>query len=87
MFPLKGVDASKVEDKHFTRDRKSKSADRKLFSEGKPTAVNADLRKAAKTIDDGLTKNIKDAKNPMLIKYMAARFSLTKNDRPHAMKF
>ena len=84
---LKGVDASKVTDKHFTRDVKARAADHKLFQEGKKAVVNAERRAAHKAVDDALIKNIKDKKNPMLAKYMAARFSLTKNDRPHAMKF
>jgi large subunit ribosomal protein L6e len=84
---LAGVNADKITDKHFTRDNKAKTADHKLFQDGKKAVVNAERRAAHKAVDDALIKNIKDKKNPMLAKYMAARFSLTKNDRPHAMKF
>ena len=84
---LKGVDVSKVTDKQFVRDNKQKKADTKLFAEGKRAVVDSARRAQHKAIDDALIKNIKDKKNPLLAKYMAARFSLTKNDRPHAMKF
>ena len=84
---LAGVDVSKISDKDFTRDKKAKNADRKLFEEGKKSVVNTARRAASKAVNDALIKNIKDKKNPLLAKYMAARFSLTKNDRPHAMRF
>merc|ERR1712166_1683615 len=84
---IAGVDVSKITDKDFVRSKKDKKDDEKLFSEGKKAVVNDACRKAAKAVDAALIKNIKDKKNPMLAKYMAARFSLTKNDRPHAMKF
>jgi hypothetical protein len=32
-------------------------------------------------------KNIKDSKDAVLKKYLNARFSLSLNDKPHAMKF
>jgi hypothetical protein len=32
-------------------------------------------------------KNIKDSKEPLLRKYLGARFSLTNNDKPHEMHF
>ena len=84
---LAGVNVDKITDKDFTRDTKSRKADHKLFQEGKKKVMNA-ARKALHTaVDDALIKNIKDKKQPLMAKYMAARFSLTKNDRPHAMKF
>ena len=84
-----GVDVSKVEDALFTRDNKTKKADAKALSaEGaKKKAVNAERASLQKSVDAALIKNIKDTKNPLLGKYIAARFSLTKNDKPHAMRF
>ena len=32
-------------------------------------------------------RGVKDDKTKILAKYMSARFSLTKNDKPHAMRF
>ena len=84
---LAGVSSDKITDKHFTRDSKAKQVDNKLFQEGKKAVVNVERKAVHKAVDDALIKNIKDKKQPMLAKYMAARFSLTKNDRPHAMKF
>ena len=84
---IKGADVSKVSDKWFERDNKAKKADHKLFKEAKQAVVNVERMKVNKEVNAALTKNIKDKKNPLLAKYMAARFSLTKNDRPHAMKF
>ena len=84
-----GFDVSKVEDALFTRDNKTKKADAKaFFAEGaKKKAVNAERASLQKSVDAALIKNIKDTKNPLLGKYIAARFSLTKNDKPHAMRF
>lgn len=86
---LKGVDASKITDKMMTRDNKQKKEDHKIFSKegAKKKIASAESKALQKAIDAALIKNIKDSKQPLLAKYMAARFSLTKNDRPHAMKF
>jgi large subunit ribosomal protein L6e len=87
---LKGVDASKISDKTFTRDKKAKAADAKhFFAEGaKKKILNADRVANQKAVDGAILANIKaDKKSPLLKKYLSARFSLTKNDRPHAMKF
>ena len=84
---LAGVNVDKVSDKDFLRDKKSRAADHKLFQEGKKKSLNASRKASQKAIDDALIKNIKDKKQPLMAKYMAARFSLTKNDKPHAMKF
>jgi large subunit ribosomal protein L6e len=84
-----GVDVSKVEDKLFTRDNKTVKADAKaFFAEGaKKKVIHAERTVLQKAVDAALMKNIKDAKNPILNKYLGARFSLTKNDKPHAMRF
>ena len=84
-----GVDVSKVDDKMFVRDNKTKKADAKaFFAEGmKKKLVHAERAALQKVVDAALIKNIKDDKNPIMQKYLAARFSLTKNDKPHAMKF
>jgi large subunit ribosomal protein L6e len=73
----------------FTRDNKTKKADAKaFFAEGaKKKSVSADRSAAQKSVDGALIKNIKDSKDPIIKKYLGARFSLTKNDKPHAMRF
>jgi large subunit ribosomal protein L6e len=84
-----GVDVSKITDKTFTRDNRTKKADEKaFFAEGaKKKVVSAERLASQKAVDAALIKNIKDSKNPVLAKYLSARFSLTKNDKPHAMRF
>lgn len=86
-----GVDVKAVTDKTFTRDNKTKKADAKaFFAEGaKKKTVSAERVKLQKSVDEALIKSLKaDKANHALIKqYLHARFSLTKNDKPHAMKF
>lgn len=84
-----GVDVSKVSDKTFTRDNKTKKADAAaFFAEGAAKkVVTAERLALQKAVDGALIKNIKADKNTLLAKYIGARFSLTKNDKPHAMRF
>lgn len=80
-----GVDVKKVTDKTFAcKDRKS---GRDFFNEkdAKKT-VSADRVALQKSVDDAIIKNLKAAKTP-LRQYLNARFSLSKNDKPHAMVF
>ena len=87
---IKGVDISKISDKTFARDNKTKAADAKaFFAEGaKKKVVHAERVAHQKSVDSAIIANIKaDKKNPLLKKYLHARFSLSKNDKPHAMKF
>ncbi len=87
---LAGVDVSGVSDKTFTRDNKTKKADAKaFFAEGasKKKTPSADRVKLQKDVDGALIKNIKGDKTPLLKQYLSARFSLTKNDKPHALRF
>ena len=42
---------------------------------------------AQKSIDTAILASIKASKEPLLRKYLNARFSLTNNDKPHEMKF
>lgn len=83
---LKGVDASSISDETFAKEASAKrSRSQKFFAEDAPKATTSDARKALqKKVDDALTKNIKDK---MVTKYLAARFSLTRSDAPHAMRF
>lgn len=87
---IKGADVSKVSDKTFTRDSKTKNADAKtFFAEGaKKKVLNAERVATQKAVDGAIMTNMKaDKKNPLIKKYLHARFSLSKNDKPHAMKF
>ena len=86
---IAGVDVSAVSDKTFTRDNKTKKADAKaFFAEGaKKKTVSADRVALQKSVDGALIKNIKGDKTPLLKQYWGARFSLSRNDKPHAMHF
>ena len=81
-----GLDLTKVDDKMFAREQRKKGykSASKFFAEDKAKSTVSEPRKAAQVAVDGaLAKNIK----PEMKKYLHARFSLTANDKPHAMKF
>ena len=85
-MPLNGVDASKINDAFFAREarRKGYKSARKFFAEEKPkSGASAERVAAQKAVDGAMNKNIKAD----MTKYLHARFSLTVNDKPHAMKF
>jgi len=81
-----GVDVSKVDDALF-KDKSAKSKGRDIFNENQKKTVAPERAAAQKAVDEALTKNIKADKTPFLREYLRARFSLTRNDRIHAMKF
>ena len=83
---IKGADVSKVTDATF-KDKAAKSKGRDIFKENEKKAIAPERAALQKKIDDALIKNIKADKTPSLADYMRARFSLTKNDKVHAMKF
>ena len=84
-----GVDVSKIDDALFAREdsEDSKEDMEKLFASGesKPTYTSAIRKSTQTTVDTALTKNIE--KVEMLSAYMKAKFSLSKGDLPHLMKF
>ena len=82
----KGADVSKVTDATF-KDKSAKSKGRDIFNENQKKTVSADRAALQKSIDDALLKNLKADKTPLLREYLRARFSLSKNDKVHAMKF
>mmetsp|Transcript_23731 Transcript_23731/g.32324 ORF Transcript_23731/g.32324 Transcript_23731/m.32324 type:complete len:177 (-) Transcript_23731:329-859(-) len=87
---VKGVDVAKVNDAVFTRSKVEKKSDAaKFFAEGaKKKEVSKERLALQAAVDKALIANIKaDKKNPLMKEYLHARFSLTKHDKPHAMKF
>jgi large subunit ribosomal protein L6e len=76
--PTAGVDVSKIDDAFFAREAKTDEA---------PTAtVTSAPRKAAQDkVDAALKANID--KVDKLSAYLSARFTLSKADKPHTMKF
>ena len=84
---LNGVDAASITDETFAKEARAKrTRSHRFFKEDAPKQnATSDARKTLqKKVDDALTKNIKDK---FVTKYLAARFSLTRNDAPHAMRF
>mmetsp|Transcript_21190 Transcript_21190/g.30644 ORF Transcript_21190/g.30644 Transcript_21190/m.30644 type:complete len:195 (+) Transcript_21190:46-630(+) len=78
--PVDGVDVSKIDDDFFAREERPEGE-----VEGRGT-VTSDARKAAqKAVDDKLLANVN--KIDMLPAYLQAKFSLSTNDKPHAMRF
>merc|ERR1711935_30571 len=80
------VDVSKVDDSFFGKSGKSsaKKSGEEFFKEGEKKHEVSDAKKEAqKKVDTPLLKVIGDD----MKSYLAARFTLTKNDKPHAMKF
>jgi large subunit ribosomal protein L6e len=86
---IKGVDASKIVDGLFKKDAKAKKAgENKFFADaGKKKEVSKERLEAQKAVDAAILKNIKDSKEPLIAKYLGARFTLSNNDKPHEMKF
>ena len=83
---LAGVKLDAITDETFKKESKvTRSKSQKFFAESAPKNATSDARKKLqKEVDSAILKNIKE---PMVKKYLNARFSLTKNDAPHEMKF
>ena len=82
---LKGVSVDKITDETFKKDKAKVSRTHKFFEKEAPaTKTSDDRKKLQKDVDGALMKNLGDA---MMKKYLGARFSLTKSDAPHAMKW
>jgi|TARA_B110000305_G_C19315484_1_gene576195 large subunit ribosomal protein L6e len=84
---LKGVKTDAITDETFKKEAAKKSTrSQKFFAENAPKSTTSDARKKLqKDVDGALAAALKSDK--MLAKYLGARFSLTKSDAPHAMKF
>lgn len=83
---VKGADVSKVTDATF-KDKSAKSKGRDIFNENQKKTRSPERANLQKSVDEALLKNIKADKTPLLKEYLRARFSLSKNDKVHAMKF
>lgn len=85
---LDGVDVSKIDDAFFAREKKvDKEGEEKLFdAAAKKVTVTSPARKAAQeAVDAKLKANVE--KVHMLKEYLSARFTLSKSDKPHLIKF
>ena len=82
------VDVNSITDEYFSREKDEKKEGEEEFFEGDAPlpAVVSDQRKAdQKKIDEQLLKIVGSVH--MLEAYLAAHFTLTRNDKPHKMKF
>jgi len=86
---VKGVDVSKFNDDYFSRANdpvKAEGEDEFFTGDAPKAAIVSDERKAdQKAVDASLLKAV--AAVPMMEGYLAAKFSLSENDRPHKMLF
>ncbi|KAF4132562.1 Ribosomal protein L6e [Phytophthora infestans] len=86
---LSDVQLPEIDDEYFTKDKPAKknSKEERFFAEQTPAApVIAEQRKKdQKTVDALLMKKL--ANEPYLRAYLNAKFTLTKNDRVHDMRF
>ena len=85
--PLAGVDVSKIDDAFFAREKVvAKKGEEALFDASATKAVTSPARKAAQdAVDATLKANID--KVQLLGAYLGARFTLSKADKPHLIKF
>jgi len=83
---ISGVPVDSITDETFKKEKAPKaSRSHKFFADAAPKSTTSDARKTLqKTVVSALLKNISDK---LVKKYLGARFSLTRNDAPHAMKF
>lgn len=82
---LSGVNVDAVADETFAKDKAKKTRSHKFFAKEAPESkCSADRKKLQKDVDTALIKNVTD---DMMVKYLGARFSLTKNSAPQLMKF
>lgn len=83
--PLTGVDVSAVDDAFFAREKVDKK-NKPVFTAESPKNEICPARKSAQAaVDAALTKSI--AAVDKLTGYIQAKFSLSRADKPHAMKF
>merc|ERR1712226_154984 len=85
---VSGVDVASVTDATFKKEKvvKSKKDGDEFFqAEEKKTELSQEKKDLQKKVDSGIVAAV--AKVPNLGLYLNAKFSLTKNDKPHEMKF
>ncbi|GLE06594.1 hypothetical protein PINS_up015988 [Pythium insidiosum] len=85
---LEGVSLPAIDDKYFAKEKvaSKKSKEEQFFAQSNEAPVISEQRKKdQKAVDEALLKNIE--KEAFLKAYLNAKFSLTKNDRAHELKF
>ena len=86
---VNGAKFDKVNDETFAKESADKSSSEQKFfaaDQALPKKQVSQARKDAQaSVDDAIAKTLKT--NQMLRRYHATRFTLSKNSKPHAMKF
>jgi len=82
---VSAVDVSSYDDTYFARTEESVKGDIFEGDEPKPAVVSETRKVDQKKVDAALLKVVEGT--PMLKAYLNAKFTLTKNDRPHKMIF
>ena len=86
---LDGVDTSSINDDVFKRDPSAeKEGEEALFEAGsapKQTVTSEERKALQVAVDSKLQANVD--KVELLGAYLSAKFTLTKSDKPHLMKF
>lgn len=86
---VSGVDVKKFDDAYFSREKDAaKNEGEEEFFLGdapKPAVVSEERKKDQQAVDGALLKAV--AAVDMMEGYLAARFTLTGNDKPHEMVF
>ena len=84
-----GVDSKKFDDAYFAKPvtKKVKKDGKDFLKEDAKASTGPSAARAAdqKAIDDAMMKGIQ--KEPMMAAYLKSRFSLSKGDKPHLMKY
>ena len=81
---VKAVNAKSITDKLFAREKAKKDKD-EVFAAKEAKTLSAERKKSQADVDKGLEAVLK--KDPMIAKYLKARFSLSSGMKPHEMSF
>lgn len=85
---VSSVDVKKFDDEYFSREKDAKEEGEEDFFLGdapKPAVVSEERKKDQQAVDASLLKAV--AAVDMMEGYLAARFTLNGNDKPHEMIF
>jgi len=86
---ISGVNVKKIEDDFFKREKapKAKKTEDNFFAQSaeQKKELSEEKKSEQKSVDAPLLKTLKADK--LVAKYLGARFSLTKNMRPHQLSF
>ncbi len=82
---VSSVDVSSFTDKYFARSEETLKGNLFAGDDAKPAIVSDSRKEDQKKVDGALMKVVEGV--PMLDAYLKARFTLSKNDKPHKMVF